>query len=165
MAQSGAHRQALALLSSSPQPKGKLVEHTQPSGHTAETASCICILCGKVSKASRWQNGIPIVRRRAPSQLWLGQTAIPHHDRLGGCESQWDETLAVGREEDPVGIVQHFNKIEAKHLLDGAEPQFAITEKHGSFFSRTQRRFLVNEVNIGRVLREWVHWREPLFLV
>lgn len=27
------------------------------------------------------------------------------------------------------------------------------------------RRYLVNEVNVGRILREGIHWREPLLLL
>lgn len=59
----------------------------QPSGHAVEAASCIHILGGQVSKDSRWRNGIPMVRKRLPSHLWLGQAAISYHYCLGGCES------------------------------------------------------------------------------
>jgi hypothetical protein len=35
--------------------------------------------------------------------------------------------------------MQHFNKVEAKHLLNGTEPQLAIAEKHSSSLSGTYR--------------------------
>lgn len=39
--------------------------------------------------------------------------------------------------------VQHFNQAEAKHLLDGAEPELAFTEQHGSSLRRTYRTRLL----------------------
>lgn len=65
-----------------------------------------------------------------------------------------------------MGVMQHFNKVEAKHLLNGTEPQLAIAEKHSSSLSGTYRtRVLVNEVNIWSILRGWICGGDALLLV